>query len=121
VPRGKDPGYFDPDAMPEYPSSRTDPFVQLAILAADEALADAHAGAGGSTKAEGTLRVGDVFGEAAADRCAVCVGAGIGALRSVVEAGQLVSEGKARKLSPFFVPKVTRPTDRVRSLLIWAA
>jgi len=102
VPRGPDPHQFDSSSLADYPSSRTAPFVQLAILAADEALADA-VGAGGA--GHSLVQPKDIWGEEMLARMAVCIGSGIGALGDMVEAGKLVT-ASPRKLSPFFVPKI---------------
>ncbi len=64
-------------------------FIQLALVAAEEAVQDS--------------------GWVAADepaRCAtgVMIGSGIGGLEVIQEAGILVTEGRARRLSPFFIP-----------------
>jgi 3-oxoacyl-[acyl-carrier-protein] synthase II len=64
-------------------------FIQLALVAAEEAVQDS--------------------GWVAADepaRCAtgVMIGSGIGGLEVIQEAGVLVTEGRARRLSPFFIP-----------------
>jgi 3-oxoacyl-(acyl-carrier-protein) synthase len=45
VPRGKGAGHFDHDGVEGFPSSRTVPFVQCAIIASDLALHDAGSGA----------------------------------------------------------------------------
>jgi 3-oxoacyl-[acyl-carrier-protein] synthase II len=92
VPRGKGAGKFDPDGVEGFPSSRTAPFVQYAIIAADQALRDAGL--------ESTLT------PAQSRSFAVCVGTGIGSLDDVVASGVLVNAGSSRKVSPFFVPKV---------------
>ncbi|EKX34039.1 hypothetical protein GUITHDRAFT_119780 [Guillardia theta CCMP2712] len=115
VPRGELPHELNPSALPDYPASRNAPFVQLAILAADEALRDAAK--------EGSrqfVQPKDIWGESMLPKIAVCVGSGIGALGEIVEAGKLVTTSP-RKLSPFFVPKVKKReqgeggSDRMRS------
>ncbi len=64
-------------------------FIQLALVAAEEAVRDS----------------GWVAGDEPA-RCAtgVMIGSGIGGLEVIQEAGILVTEGRARRLSPFFIP-----------------
>ena len=68
---------------------KMDRFIQLAMVAAAEAVADS--GWQPSTEEE---------------RCAtgVMIGSGIGGLPTIYEASVQVHEGKARRLSPFFIP-----------------
>ena len=101
VPRGSGAGLFDAEALPHAPASRNAPFVQMALVAADEALADADGGAASQHRT-----INGVWGDGAEARCAVCVGSGIGALSEIVSAGAAVNKGQHRKVSPFFVPKV---------------
>jgi 3-oxoacyl-[acyl-carrier-protein] synthase II len=68
---------------------KMDRFIQLALVAAEEAVEDA----GWKPEAE-SERV----------RTGVMIGSGIGGLPTIYEASQLVSAGKARRLSPFFIP-----------------
>ena len=101
VPRGKGAGLFDPDGLPFAPSSRTAPFVQMALVAAAEALVDATGDEAAHTKS-----IAELWGQGVDSRCAICVGSGIGALSDIVAAGAAVNAGQHRKVSPFFVPKV---------------
>ncbi len=66
-----------------------DRFIHLAMVAATEAVEDS----GWVPPTE-------------EDRCAtgVMIGSGIGGLQTIYEASVLVSQGKARRLSPFFIP-----------------
>ena len=66
-----------------------DRFIQYALVAATEAVEDS-----------GWLP------ESEAERCAtgVMIGSGIGGLETIYEASIQVHEGKARRLSPFFIP-----------------
>ena len=64
VPRGKGAGLFDPDGLPHAPASRTAPFVQMALIAAGEAIADA---AGDETAR--SKRVEEVWGAGMDERC----------------------------------------------------
>lgn len=68
---------------------KMDRFIHLAVVAASEAVEDS----------------GWVPGDEDA-RCAtgVMIGSGIGGLGTIYEASVLVSQGKARRLSPFFIP-----------------
>src|SRR5580693_4915124 len=68
---------------------KMDRFIHLALVAATEAVEDS-----------GWLP------EAEDDRCAtgVMIGSGIGGLQTIFEASLQVSQGKARRLSPFFIP-----------------
>ena len=101
VPRGKGEALFDPEGLEHAPASRTAPFVQMALIAAAEALADAWGDDAARSKS-----IADLWGDGTDSRCAVCVGSGIGALSDIVSAGQAVDSGQHRKVSPFFVPKV---------------
>ncbi len=68
---------------------KMDRFIQYAVVAASEAVADS----GWQPASE-------------EDRCAtgVMIGSGIGGLETIYEASILVHEGKVRRLSPFFIP-----------------
>ncbi|TQF77673.1 beta-ketoacyl-ACP synthase II [Elioraea sp. Yellowstone] len=75
--------------VPPKDQRKMDRFIQLALVAAAEAVEDA-----------GWLP------EDEEGRCAtgVMIGSGIGGLQTIFEASQQVVEGKARRLSPFFIP-----------------
>ena len=75
--------------MPAKDQRKMDRFIQLALVAAAEAVEDA-----GWTPEDEEAR------------CAtgVMIGSGIGGLQTIFEASQQVIEGKARRLSPFFIP-----------------
>jgi 3-oxoacyl-[acyl-carrier-protein] synthase II len=75
--------------IPVKDQKKMDRFIQLAMVAATEAVEDS-----------GWLP------EDEDDRCAtgVMIGSGIGGLQSIFEASVLVHEGRARRLSPFFIP-----------------
>nr|WP_294545823.1 beta-ketoacyl-ACP synthase II [uncultured Rhodopila sp.] len=75
--------------VPVKDQKKMDRFIHLAIVAATEAVADS----GWVPQSED-------------DRCAtgVMIGSGIGGLETVYNASILVSQGKARRLSPFFIP-----------------
>jgi 3-oxoacyl-[acyl-carrier-protein] synthase II len=66
-----------------------DRFIHLGLVAATEAVEDS-----------GWMPEGEE------DRCAtgVMIGSGIGGLQTIFDASVLVHEGKARRLSPFFIP-----------------
>ena len=68
---------------------KSDRFIHLAMVAASEAVEDS-----------GWVPVTED------DRCAtgVMIGSGIGGLGTIYEASVLVSQGKGRRLSPFFIP-----------------
>ncbi|MGG5817297.1 beta-ketoacyl-ACP synthase II [Falsiroseomonas sp. HW251] len=68
---------------------KMDRFIQLALVAAEEAVQDA----GWTPEAESD-RV----------RTGVMIGSGIGGLPTIYEASVLIKEGKFRRLSPFFIP-----------------
>ncbi len=75
--------------VPVKDQKKMDRFIHLAMVAATEAVEDS----GWVPQTE-------------EDRCAsgVMIGSGIGGLQSIYEASVLVSQGKARRLSPFFIP-----------------
>ena len=75
--------------IPVKDGKKMDRFIQLGMVAAVEAVEDS-----GWTP------------ETEEDRCAtgVMIGSGIGGLQSIYEASIQVHEGKARRLSPFFIP-----------------
>ena len=82
---GLDVGEF----VPVKDQKKMDRFIHLAMVAATEAVEDS-----------GWMPDTDE------DRCAtgVMIGSGIGGLHTIYEAAILVSQGKARRLSPFFIP-----------------
>jgi 3-oxoacyl-[acyl-carrier-protein] synthase II len=91
VPRGsKDEGRLDiSEWVPVKDQKKMDRFIHLALVAAAEAVEDS--------------------GWAPRDdeaRCAtgVMIGSGIGGLQTIYEASIQVSQGRARRLSPFFIP-----------------
>ncbi len=70
---------------------RLAPFVAFALAAAAEALADARwAPASDASRA----------------RTGVAIGAGMGHVADVAQAGVLLASGRARRVSPFFVPRM---------------
>ena len=75
--------------IPTKDQKKMDRFIHLAMVAASEAIEDS-----------GWLPTEEE------DRCAtgVMIGSGIGGLQTIAEAAVLVHEGKARRLSPFFIP-----------------
>ena len=75
--------------VPVKDQKKMDRFIHLAMVAATEAVEDS----GWAPESE-------------EDRCAsgVMIGSGIGGLHTIYEAAILVSQGKARRLSPFFIP-----------------
>jgi 3-oxoacyl-[acyl-carrier-protein] synthase II len=75
--------------IPIKDQKKMDRFIQLALVAAEEAVEDS------GWKPED---------EEARCRTGVMIGSGIGGLPTIYEASQLVAAGKARRLSPFFIP-----------------
>ena len=75
--------------VPVKDQKKMDRFIHFAMVAATEAVEDS----GWAPESED-------------DRCAtgVMIGSGIGGLQSIYEASVLVHQGKARRLSPFFIP-----------------
>jgi 3-oxoacyl-[acyl-carrier-protein] synthase II len=91
VPSGtKATGGFDAnDWIPVKEQKKMDRFIQLALVAAAEAVADA-----GWENASEEERI----------RTGVMIGSGIGGLPTIYEASVQVAAGKSRRLSPFFIP-----------------
>jgi len=91
VPQGpKSEGKLDVNEwIPVKDVKKMDRFIQLALVAAEEAVEDS----GWKPEAE-------------EDRCrtGVMIGSGIGGLPTIYEASVLIKEGKSRRLSPFFIP-----------------
>jgi len=75
--------------IPIKDQKKMDRFIHLALVAATEAVEDS----GWKPDDED-------------DRCAtgVMIGSGIGGLNTIAEAAVLISQGKARRISPFFIP-----------------
>ncbi|MEM0962643.1 MAG: beta-ketoacyl-ACP synthase II [Bacteroidota bacterium] len=83
---------FDPsDHLDRKEARRLDPFAQYAIVAADEALADAGIESGALTDEERT-------------RTGVIMGSGIGGMKLFQDQVVTYAEHGPRRLSPFFVP-----------------
>jgi 3-oxoacyl-[acyl-carrier-protein] synthase II len=77
--------------IPVKDQKKMDRFIQVALVAAEEAVQDS----------------GWMPGEdAEEERCrtGVMIGSGIGGLPTIYEASQLIAQGKARRISPFFIP-----------------
>jgi len=91
VPQGpKAEGKLDVNEwIPVKDVKKMDRFIQLALVAAEEAVEDAG-----------------WMPEDEEERCrtGVMIGSGIGGLPTIYEASQLVAAGKARRISPFFIP-----------------
>jgi 3-oxoacyl-[acyl-carrier-protein] synthase II len=75
--------------VPVKDQKKMDRFIQLALVAAAEAVEDS-----------GWLPQD----EEARCRTGVMIGSGIGGLPTIYEASQLISQGKSRRISPFFIP-----------------
>jgi 3-oxoacyl-[acyl-carrier-protein] synthase II len=75
--------------VPVKDQKKMDRFIQLALVAAAEAVEDS-----------GWLPED----EEARCRTGVMIGSGIGGLPTIYEASQLISQGKSRRISPFFIP-----------------
>jgi 3-oxoacyl-[acyl-carrier-protein] synthase II len=75
--------------IPPKDQRKMDRFIQLALVAADEAVEDSGWKAETDEDAWST---------------GVMIGSGIGGLQTIFEASQMIIEGKARRLSPFFIP-----------------
>ncbi len=75
--------------VPIKDQKKMDRFIHLGLVAATEAVEDSG-----------------WMPESEDDRCAtgVMIGSGIGGLNTIAEAAVLISQGKARRISPFFIP-----------------
>ena len=91
VPRGDEPGQFNPDRFIEpKDQKKMDIFIHFAMAAADEAMADS-----------GYVPENDE----ARERAGVLIGAGIGGLNEIYETSILMHEKGTRRVSPFFIPR----------------
>lgn len=77
------------DVIPPKEARKIEPFIQYALMAADEAIRDA----------------GLTIDESNTERTAVMVGAGIGGLGGITEGYQTFLERGARRVTPFYVPR----------------
>jgi len=75
--------------IPVKDQKKMDRFIQLAVVAATEAMEDS-----------GWLPTSDEDRNASG----VMIGSGIGGLQTIYEASQQIAAGKARRVSPFFIP-----------------
>ncbi len=93
VPQGsKSEGKLDiGEWIPVKDQKKMDRFIQLALVAATEAVEDSG-WMPGEDDEEGRCATG------------VMIGSGIGGLESIYEAAQVVAAGRSRRLSPFFIP-----------------
>jgi 3-oxoacyl-[acyl-carrier-protein] synthase II len=89
VPKGSAPGQLDLPRWSEH--GRVAPFVAYALAAAEGALSDA-----GWRPRDARER----------ERTGVCIGAGMGHIADVADAGVLLAGGRGRRVSPFFVPRI---------------
>jgi 3-oxoacyl-[acyl-carrier-protein] synthase II len=90
VPPADEPGGFDVDAsVPPKDQKKMDRFIQFALAAADEAVAQA-----GWTPQD----------ERARERTATVIGSGIGGFPAIAEAVRITDTRGTRRLSPFTVP-----------------
>ncbi|MET0794990.1 MAG: beta-ketoacyl-ACP synthase II, partial [Polyangiaceae bacterium] len=90
VPRGSEPGEYDPLRFANAKELRRyDEFILFALAAADEAMADS------GWKAET---------EAEQERAGVLIGSGIGGLPSIAENAVKLEQEGPRRISPYFIP-----------------
>ena len=83
---------FDAEAsLGRRAAKRMDRFMQFAMVASNEAIADAG------------LEVGD---DGLGDRAGVYVGSGIGGIAELVDGAEKMAESGVKGLSPFFIPRV---------------
>ena len=75
--------------IPIKDQKKMDRFIQFALVAAEEAVADS-----GWHPADDEARC----------RTGVMIGSGIGGLETIDESARLAAQGKARRISPFFIP-----------------
>uniref|UniRef100_A0ACD6ASD1 Uncharacterized protein n=1 Tax=Avena sativa TaxID=4498 RepID=A0ACD6ASD1_AVESA len=90
VPRGKADNEFDEEAWTK-DSKSISGFIAYALCAADEALRDANWLPSEDDKKE---------------RTGVSIGGGIGSISDILDASQMITENRLRRLSPFFIPKI---------------
>jgi 3-oxoacyl-[acyl-carrier-protein] synthase II len=81
------------DHFPARDARRIDTFVQFAMVAAREALADARLD-------------GSVFGNGLGERTAVIIGSGIGGMSTVTEQNRVLFERGPSRVSPFLIPMI---------------
>jgi 3-oxoacyl-[acyl-carrier-protein] synthase II len=90
VPRGDEPGAFDPDtAASPKDRRRMDEFIVFGLKAAEEAVADS----GWVAETEEDQ-----------ERTGIIIGSGIGGLKGIAEGALTLEKHGPRKLSPFFIP-----------------
>jgi 3-oxoacyl-[acyl-carrier-protein] synthase II len=90
IPRGTGPGDLDLDSVvPPKDQRKNDVFIQYALVAAHEAVADS-----GWVPATDEER----------DRTGVMIGSGIGGLETIAEGSLTLKEKGPRRISPFFIP-----------------
>ncbi|MEM9581903.1 MAG: beta-ketoacyl-ACP synthase II [Pseudomonadota bacterium] len=90
VPRGIEPGQFNPDDfMSPKDARKVDDFILYGMAAAQMAVEDA----GWAPEDQGEL-----------ERTGVMIGSGIGGLNSIAETAVLIKERGPRRVSPFFIP-----------------
>ncbi len=77
------------DVIPKKEARKIEPFIQYALMAADEAIRDS----------------GLTINENNTERTAVLVGAGIGGLGGITEGHKTFLERGARRITPFYVPR----------------
>uniref|UniRef100_A0ACD5V878 Uncharacterized protein n=2 Tax=Avena sativa TaxID=4498 RepID=A0ACD5V878_AVESA len=90
VPRGKADNEFDEETWTK-DSKSISGFIAYALCAADEALRDANWLPSEDDKKE---------------RTGVSIGGGIGSISDILDASQMITENRLRRLSPFFIPKI---------------
>ncbi len=82
---------FDPTvAVAKHEVKRYDPFIQYALVAAKEAIEHSAID----------------LDQADRDRCGSIIGSGIGGLQTIVEQQAVLTKRGARRVSPYFVPKI---------------
>ena len=90
VPRGTEPGQFNPDEfMAPKDARKVDDFILYGMAAAQMAVEDA---------AWAPEDLGEL------ERTGVMIGSGIGGLQSIAETAVLIKERGPRRVSPFFIP-----------------
>jgi 3-oxoacyl-[acyl-carrier-protein] synthase II len=82
---------FDPAAhFGRREARRYDRFIQFALIAAGQAIADS----------------GLTFGNDVSERTGVVIGSGVGGIASILEAAEIYASRGPRRISPFLVPKM---------------
>lgn len=109
VPRGAGAGEFQAQHHVDRANARAQgvDFVAFALAAAHEALHDSGLACGAPAGAGGVSALPALLGPYSRERVGVAIGSGVGCISDVGAAALLLSgDPTARRLSPFFVPRI---------------